>query len=239
MIKAITFDLDDTLWDIWPVVERAESLLHDWLRMRYPRIVESFTALELRTLCDEIAATQPAIAHDRTQLRKEALQLAATRSGYAAFDTEAAFSVFYIARNTVELFADVRPVLERLTQRYALASLSNGNADVAMIGLSHLFRFSLNAIEAGAAKPHPAMFQQACQLLAVRPEQVVHVGDDPDYDVHAAANVGMWTVWLNRSGRQWPGGLPPHAEIQNLAELEAVLTAWETQYPEEPSTHRQ
>lgn len=228
MIKAITFDLDDTLWDVWPVVERAEQSLHDWLEARYPRIPERFTPLELRELCAEIAAARPEIAHDRTRLRKDALQLAATRTGSLGFDVDAAFAVFYVARNAVELFEEVRPVLERLARRYPLASLSNGNADVRLIGLDDVFSFSLNAIEVGAAKPDPLMFELACRRLGVRPEQVVHVGDDPEHDVRGAANAGMRTAWVNRSGLDWPGGPRADAEIVSLAELEAVLAVWET-----------
>lgn len=227
MIKAITFDLDDTLWDVWPVVERAERLLHEWLGSRYPRIPERFTPLELRDLSAEIAAARPEIAHDRTRLRKDALQLAAARAGYREFDVEAAFEVFYVARNAVELFEEVRPALERLARRYTLASLSNGNADVRLIGLDDVFSFSLNAIEAGAAKPEPPMFELACRRLEARPEQIVHVGDDPEHDVRGAANAGFRTVWLNRSGRDWPGGRRADAEIGDLAELEAVLAVWE------------
>jgi putative hydrolase of the HAD superfamily len=228
MIKAITFDLDDTLWDVWPVVERAEQLLHDWLGARYPRIPERFTPLELRELCGEIAAARPEIAHDRTRLRKDALQLAAMRTGHLEFDVEAAFAVFYVARNAVELFEEVRPALERLAQRYTLASLSNGNADLRLIGLDDVFSFSLNAIEVGAAKPDPLMFELACRRLGVQPEQVVHVGDDPEHDVRGAANAGLRTVWLNRSGRDWPGGPRADVEIGSLVELEAVLAVWET-----------
>lgn len=226
-IKAITFDLDDTLWDVWPVVIRAEQLLHDWLTTHYPHIPAQFTPLELRELCGEIASTWPAIAHDRTLLRKEALRLAAQRVGYAEFAVEAAFAVFYAARNAVELFEEVRPVLERLAQRYTLASLSNGNADVDLIGLSDVFTFSLNAIEVGAAKPELPMFEAACQRLATRPAQIVHVGDDPEHDVQGAASAGFRTVWVNRTGRDWPGGPRAEAEISNLAELEAVLATWE------------
>lgn len=227
MIKAITFDLDDTLWDIWPVVERAEQLLHDWLTARYPRIPERFTPLELRDLSGEIASVQPEIAHDRTLLRKEALWLAARRAGYADFDVEGAFAVYFIARNAVEPFAEVRPTLERLARRYTLASLSNGNADVELIGLDDVFSFSLNAIAVGAAKPEPLMFEEACRRLRVRPDQIVHVGDDPEHDVQGGQNAGFHTVWVNRAGRDWPGGPRADAEIGNLVELEAVLATWE------------
>lgn len=227
MIKAVTFDLDDTLWDIWPVVERAERLLHDWLAARYPRIAERFTPTELREMCEEVAARHPEIAHDRTRLRKDALDLAAARAGYREFDVEAAFEVFFIARNAVELFAEVRPALERLSRRYTLASLSNGNADVRLIGLDDVFSFSLNAIEAGAAKPDPLMFELACRRLDAQPEQVVHVGDDPEHDVRGAAEAGMKTVWVNRFGRAWTGGPRADAEIRDLTELETLLARWE------------
>ena len=228
MIKAITFDLDDTLWDVWPVVERAEQLLHDWLAARYPRIPERFTPLELRELSDEVVAARPEIAHDRTLLRKEALGLAARRAGYPEFDVESAFAVFFVARNAVEPFAEVRPTLERLARRYTLASLSNGNADLRLIGLDDVFAFSLNAIDVGATKPDPSMFEWARRRLAARPEQIVHVGDDPEHDVQGGRNAGFRTVWVNRTDRPWPGGTRADSEISGLAELEAVLAAWES-----------
>ncbi|MCC8987228.1 MAG: HAD-IA family hydrolase [Candidatus Contendobacter sp.] len=227
MIKALTFDLDDTLWEVWPVVEHAEQLLYEWLAGHYPRIATRFTSLELRELCDEVAVNQPGIAHDRTRLRKEALQLAAGRAGYAEFDVDAAFAVFFAARNAVKLFAEVRPTLERLARRYPLASLSNGNADVRLIGLDDVFAFSLSAIDVGAAKPEALMFEEACRRLQALPEQIVHVGDDPIHDVQGGLAAGFRTVWLNRAGRDWPGGARADAEISNLAELEAVLAVWE------------
>lgn len=226
MIKAITFDLDDTLWDVWPVVERAEELLHDWLASRYPRIPERFTPLELRELSSEVIAARPDMAYDRTWLRKAALNLAARRADYHEFDVEGAFEVFFAARNAVEPFAEVRPALERLSHRYPLASLSNGNADLRLIGLDDLFVFSLNAIDIGAAKPDPPLFEAARRRLAARPEQIVHVGDDPEHDVFGAARAGFRTVWINRTRRDWPGGLRADAEIATLDELELALAAW-------------
>ena len=229
-IRAITFDLDDTLWDIWPVVARAEQLLHDWLANRYPRISERFNPLELRELCGAVADAHPDIAHDRTLLRKKAMQAAAMQVGYCTFDVDAAFAVFHAARNAVELYEDARPVLERLARRYTLASLSNGNADVRLIGLHNVFSFSLNAIDVGVAKPHSLIFETACRLLGVLPEQIVHVGDDPDDDVRGGINAGFRTVWVNRTERDWPGGQRADAEVSSLEELERVLALW-NQHP--------
>jgi putative hydrolase of the HAD superfamily len=92
--------------------------------------------------------------------------------------------------------------------------------------LDDLFVFSLNAIDIGAAKPDPPLFEEARRRLAVCPEQIVHVGDDPEHDVIGAARAGFRTVWVNRARRDWPGGLRADAEIATLDELEPVLAAW-------------
>ena len=225
-IRAITFDLDDTLWDVWPVVERAEQRLHAWLEHYYPRIPALFTSLELRTVCFEIAKQHPHLAHDRSALRKEGLLLAAKQADYAEFQVESAFQIFYAARNEVVLFAEVLTVLERLSRCYILGALSNGNADIGLIGLDHLFAFAINAVDVGAAKPEPAMFKAACRYLGVLPQQIVHVGDNPEHDISGAMRAGMRAVWVNRTGREWPGGERADAEIKTLEELEVLLERW-------------
>ncbi|PIE83167.1 MAG: HAD family hydrolase [Candidatus Contendobacter odensis] len=228
-IKAITFDLDDTLWSIWPIIDRAERLLHIWLTEHYPRIPKSYTPLKLRELCSIIAHDRPDIAHDHTALRKASLRLAATYTGYTTFDVEQAFAIFFSARNNVELFTDVRPTLEHLAQHYTLASLTNGNADIKQIGLDDVFTFSLNAIDVGAAKPAAPMFEAACQRLAMCPEQIVHVGDDPVFDIQGAAEAGFRTVWINRHNQSWPETTSQaDAMIHSLDELDVVLATWNT-----------
>ena len=41
MIKCITFDLDDTLWKIEPVIIEAEINFNNWLKQNYPIIAEN------------------------------------------------------------------------------------------------------------------------------------------------------------------------------------------------------
>jgi putative hydrolase of the HAD superfamily len=226
-IRAVTFDLDDTLWDIWPIVERAEQRLHAWLEDRYPRLTVAFTALELRELARRIGEQRPEIAHDRTALRLEALTLAADQVGYRSFHAEAAFQVFFAARNDVVFFDEVLPVLERLAQRYTLGALSNGNADIRLVGLAKLFDFAINAVDVGVSKPAPDMFVAACRHLDLEPAQIVHVGDDPEHDVMGAARVGMRTIWVNRDSKPWPGGRRADAEIVDFEQLEQTLSGLE------------
>ncbi len=226
-IRAITFDLDDTLWDIWPIIDRAEQRLHAWLTEQHPELARRFTPKQLRRMSDEVAKQQPHLAHDRTTTRKQALKLAAQRVGLTSFCEHTAFDVFYKARNEVEFHEEVLPALRRLAEHYTLGALSNGNADIKLVGLGDLFAFSINAIDVGRAKPEPAMFEAAVRLLELQPAQIVHVGDEPVHDVQGAARAGLRTVWINRQGRSWPKGPRPDAEIRRLDELEAVLAAWE------------
>ena len=169
-------------------------------------------------------------AHDLTRLRIEGLRLAAYNVGYntAEFDAEAAFAVFHAARNDVQFFADALPALENLARHYTLGALSNGNADIRLVGLDHLFDFALSAADVGSPKPDPAMFRAALKALGnLDPRQIVHVGDDPHTDIWGAAQAGWRTVWVNRRNQPWEHPHQADAEIRELGELESLLRAWQ------------
>lgn len=206
-IRAIAFDLDNTLWDVGPVIARAELLMLDWLREHCPRICERFSLEQMRVAREEVARQEPHRAHDLTYLRIAALARHARECGYDEHVAERAFDVFFAARNDVELFADVQPALERLGERYPLATLSNGNADLTRIGLARFFCVRLNARQIGAAKPHPRCFQRLARELDVQPQEILYVGDDPFLDVDAARAAGLRTSWMNRGAAPWPSGL--------------------------------
>ena len=226
-IRALTFDLDDTLWYVGPVIAEAERRLHAWLAERYPQIAEAYEPEAMRALCGEVAAHYPLLEHNKTELRIRALRLAAERSGCDPSLAETAFEVFYSARQEVEFFQDVLPVLGALKDVYPLGALSNGNADIRLVGLNHVFDFHISAIEAGAAKPDATIFRLACERLGVEPREVAHVGDDPDTDIWGAAQAGMKTVWVNRDNRRWEDTrVTPDAVIADLYALMPLLRDW-------------
>ncbi len=219
----ITFDLDDTLYDNRPVLERAERVLQEWLAQHYPRLVERFDIQELRDLRHAVAHANPHLSHDLTVVRKMALGQAAHESGYNRQLVEPAFQVFHRARNQVQMYGDVLPALQGLRERYVLGALTNGNADLEQLGLGPLFEFAISAADVGAAKPEPHMFLEAARHVGTTPCRLVHVGDDPLRDVAGAAAVGLSTVWVNRPADDWPGGRRPDAEVRSLSELPGVL----------------
>jgi putative hydrolase of the HAD superfamily len=224
LVKAITLDLDGTLWDDEPEIAEAERTVHARLACYHPPVAQAFSIDDLRTLRGELAACTPRLRHDVTELRKACMRVAARQAGADPAIAEEAFRVFMRHRNRVELYDDTLPALKALRQHYLLCSLTNGNADLDEIGLRSMFKHSLSAAPVGAAKPAPDMFEQICRVAGVRPDEVVHVGDEPDTDIAGAAAAGCRTVWVNRRDASWPYGWRPDAEIRSLAELQAALT---------------
>jgi FMN hydrolase / 5-amino-6-(5-phospho-D-ribitylamino)uracil phosphatase len=208
-VRAVAFDLDNTLWDVGPVIERAERRLHEWRNEHCPLIPQRVSLEEMRIARELLAREEPHNAHDFTYLRITSLARHARECGYEEEVAQRAFEVFFAARNELDLFADVRPALERLKSRYLLATLSNGNADLTRIGLAEFFSLSLNARQIGVGKPHPRCFEKLASGLGLRPRDVVYVGDDPLLDVEAARSAGLSTAWVSRFGLGWPDTLAP------------------------------
>jgi beta-phosphoglucomutase-like phosphatase (HAD superfamily) len=154
-VRAICFDLDNTLWDVWPVIMRAEQRMYEFLAERYPRVVANMTMEMMRAAREQTAAAHPQMRHDFTFLRKQTLREHAKEFGYAEAMAEEAFEAFIQARNEVDLYPDVVPALEQLRARYRLFTASNGNADLGKIGLGHFFERTINARLVGALKPDP------------------------------------------------------------------------------------
>jgi 2-haloalkanoic acid dehalogenase type II len=225
-VDAVIFDLDDTLWDVGPVILRAEHAMMSFLAERYPRVVRRHTLETMRDVRARMAIEHANMRHDFTWLRLRALELHALEAGYPVAMAGEAFEVFYRARNEVAVYEDVVPALVRLARKFRLFAVSNGNADLRSIGLAAHFERSLAAREAGMAKPDARIFEMLLGAARVRPERAVHVGDDPHADVEGARRAGIRAVWVNRGQAAWPADLPaPDYSVGSLSELVTLLDA--------------
>jgi FMN hydrolase / 5-amino-6-(5-phospho-D-ribitylamino)uracil phosphatase len=216
----LSFDLDDTLWPVGPVIAAAEADLYAWLRERYPLTVSGHTVLSMQALRASVSERFPEHGHDLTFLRHRALKDLFAATGHAESLADEALEVFLTARNRVELYDDARPALIRLRSRYRLFALSNGNADLGRCGIADLFAGHITARAAGFAKPDARIFARLAAEAGVEAARVLHIGDDPQADVVGARQAGMQAVWLNRTLRAWPGEFPPPPRtITSLAQI--------------------
>lgn len=221
-IRAITIDLDDTLWPCWPTIKRAEEATLEWLQVKVPKAVAEHTIDSLRQHRKETIEQFPSLGHDLTLTRLKSLELLLAEHNYDASLAEEASNFFRHLRNQVDPFAEVLDVLQALKARYPLVSLTNGNAQVEKTPLKGCFHHSLDAASVGAAKPHPLMFSQAAKLAGVLPVEILHIGDDPHRDIAPAMDLGMQAIWINRYGDKWPKELP--TATQEMTSLTPLLT---------------
>lgn len=224
-IKAVLFDLDDTLWAIEPVLHLAESQLYDWLRLHAPGVVRRETIESLRARRQLLAHSDPKYKINLWALRHAALTAVLSEYGEDPALADPAMEIFTSGRNAVTPFDDVVPALRQLKPRLKLGTVSNGFADLGRIGLAEHFEISIAAHQFGTAKPDPTIFHAACSALEVAPEQTVYVGDDLTLDVLGAQQAGLRAVWMNRFQRRLPAHVRPDAVCADLSELAIWLAA--------------
>ena len=225
-VRAVTLDLDDTLWPVWPTIERAETTLRTWLSHRAPVTARmSADGHVQRRLREAVVADQPEIIHHLGDLRREALRRLLAESGEDTALAEPAYQVFYDARQQVDLYPDALATLQALSERFPVVALSNGNADVHRVGIGRYFHRAINPALVGVSKPDPRIFMAAAAAAGVAPGDVLHIGDDARLDGAGALAAGMQTIWVNRTDARWPTELPhaPHAEVASLTALCALL----------------
>jgi FMN hydrolase / 5-amino-6-(5-phospho-D-ribitylamino)uracil phosphatase len=227
LIKAITLDLDDTLWPVWPAIERAEQALENWLSRHAPMTAALFSNPLVRNdIREHVVRTRPELRHNLSAIRREAIRLALYRSRENPLLAEQAYEVFFAERNTVTLFDDAVLALEFLAARFPVVALSNGNADIRRIGIAQYFHASISAQEFGVGKPDPRIFHAAAGAAEVMPDEVLHIGDDALLDVLGALNSGMQTVWVNRAAHVWKhDDRQPHMTVTTLTELCDLMAA--------------
>ncbi len=135
----------------------------------------------------------------------------------AALDRGAFFEELYAhfaAPRVWALFPEVETVLAELRGGFQLGVISNFDGRLRTIlrqlGLARHFDFVAISSEAGSDKPDAFIFQMAMKQLNVKPDESLHVGDDPSRDWAGAEAVGMHSFHLERSEN-------------SLAELASIL----------------
>ena len=227
-IKAISFDLDDTLWPILPVILKAEKDTNGWLIKNYPGVEKLLNNKEMMEIRDELIAQKGDLINQLSKLRELSLVELGVRSGYkkkeAKIMARESFKIFFSCRNDVELYQGVEETLKKLKGKYMLGVITNGNADLEKIGISHYFKFNLSAENTNLSKPDPKIFEAAVKATGLRAEEICHIGDHPINDVLGSLDIGMKAIWFNEKEIKWPlSPRPEFTEITSCMKMEEAL----------------
>lgn len=239
-LKAITFDLDDTLWDNHGVMARTEEGHYGWLLdalnawravRQEPRLTlaHSDGGEDYLSRRQQLAKEVPERRGDFTWLRLRALEAQLEAQGLprsaALMWAAAALNEFHRLRVQVTPHPEAAGLLSALTERYQLAAITNGNIHLQRQPLAAYFPVAIAAGELLAPKPDPTPFITALSRLNVAPECAMHVGDSWREDILPAQQLGMYAVWISSQEDQ---PLPPRVyRIAHIRELPSVLQHFE------------
>ncbi|WP_129955203.1 MULTISPECIES: 5-amino-6-(5-phospho-D-ribitylamino)uracil phosphatase YigB [unclassified Rahnella] len=229
-IEAITFDLDDTLYDNYDVIRRTDAETLKFMQGYHPALAD-IAPDAVRLMRAELLAQDAEIYHDVTEWRRQAVLLAMTRAGLSHSEaeqgTKATMETFAKWRSRIYVPQENHDALAALAERWPLVAITNGNADPTAFGLSQYFQFTLRAGDHGRAKPYADMYKKTSMKLDIPLENILHVGDDLTTDVAGSVRCGMQSCWINlREGDLMhikDARLLPHIEISQLASLTALL----------------
>ncbi len=225
MIKVIAFDLDDTLWNNRPVLINAEKQLNFWLQAEVPHL--KYNVVEMRSLRNKVLEHEPDLTNRITELRRKiiehAIQLSGIEQSTATDLSHRAMKVFIIARNKIEFYEGAMEAIEQLADRFLLGALTNGNADIRLLGLDKHFSFAFSAEEVGAPKPAHDLFHKALAHTETQPHQMVYVGDDPVLDIDSANAAGLHTVWVKNPDKDKVGKTSADEHIDQIRHLPEAI----------------
>jgi len=216
LIKAILFDLDDTLLDRTTslgayVKEQYQRYKLD--HIAYETYHRRFLELDQRGYAAKPQVFQALIADFAVPASVEAL-LADFEQG---------------AWNSCTLLPDAIVVLRTLRScGYKLGVITNGEEwsqmrKLRVTGLVSLFDLLVISEQEQVKKPNPQIFTRAAKRLSARPDECAFVGDHARNDIYGAGAVGMKTIWYP-GDQVWPAELAvvPDYTIRGLAELLAI-----------------
>lgn len=239
MIRALIFDVNGTLTNIWTneedaavwrtvanflmyqgvllSPERLRDLYCDANRIQRHESGEEYPEFDAPRLFDGIVAANATDATRALPKKKRKLLGLLTAEVFRAATLE-----------RLELYAGVRETLKKLKKKYRLAAVSDGQTawaypELYAVGLAKYFDPIIVSGDFGYRKPDPRLYKKALKRLDLRPEETVFVGNDLYRDVYGARAVGMKTVFFESNQGDHDFAARPDATIGEFPELiEAV-----------------
>ena len=226
-VEVVFFDIDDTLVDA-AAATRAGALgvferYRDRLTGTDERLMQRWNALLDHHFERYLRGETSFIGQRRARIRG---LFGLTPSQMPDSEVDAVDTVYReFTKATRRLFPDAIETLDALGC-CRLGVISNGSSarqrqKLASVGVLDRFAVVVISEDIGVAKPHPGIFEAACEAVGASPSACVHVGDRLDVDALGACDAGLRGVWLDRRGT---GGAPASVPtIPRLSELPALV----------------
>ena len=246
MLKAILFDLDDTLLDWSGFGGDWKTLEYQFLRGVFDYVATITTPLpSLDAFIEDFhervreawrVGRSTLIAPNMATLLLETVEAQGVPVGMLKVEDLTRAYGWRAVPGTV-LFKEV-PAVMSLIKKHGIktAIVTNASQPMALrdieIAEHDLLQYfpdcRLSAADAGVLKPHPGIFQMALDRLGVTPDEAVFVGDNPIADIAGAQAIGMQAVFRITSPLppMLSGLIVPDAAINSLEELPPILDGW-------------
>ncbi len=248
MLRAVLFDLDQTLMD-WDNVGPWEDYQLQRMSAIYTLVhqrMHPLPHLVPENLCTAFMG-QMELDWKRgvETLRPPSVvaALAATLKTCGVpeehLDVEAVTEVYFNwpLPEGMRAYPDARAVLTELRAHgLELGIITNAShpmiyrdRELEAVGLLDLFpRCRISAIDVGVLKPHRAIFDHALDLLGLQPDEALFVGDNLSADIEGAQGAGLRAVWINRTPDiDLASDITPDSTIYALQELLPLLDRWQ------------
>jgi putative hydrolase of the HAD superfamily len=229
-IQAISFDLDDTLYENTSIIVQAEKSLMVLMHQDYP-ITQSVDKLFWRKQQIKHLTLNPNLKNDMSYLRQLSIRSGLQELGLSgktlAAATEHCYAHFYQQRSNFKINKNIHSLLTTLAEKLPLVAITNGNVNLQQIGLQDYFSACFKASIDMPMKPHSAMFDASQAFLKMPAETILHVGDNLLKDVKGGLQAGYQTAWYAHD-RQMnlntePTHLLPHIQLNKLEQLLKLL----------------
>jgi len=231
VIRAVGFDLDDTLLDHRSAASAGLAALvkqQDWVYEGVIELGKEWERVERLHFANYIAGALT-MREQRRERMRDFLALAEVEVRDTELDELFEEYLSHYAKSWVP-FPDVRRTLENLSHLgFRLAVLTNGQQEqqeskLASMGFLEMFESVLAIGTLTAPKPDARAFLELSSALGCLPDEVLYVGDDPHCDAIAATKAGLHGVWLNRAGQDGPDGIG--IQVRTLDFLVPAIHEW-------------
>ena len=220
-IKAVSFDVDGTLWDFRSVMRRSlHQVLLELVRMD-PNLSNLITVDGMISIRNYVYNNWRGLTLDLEEIRRESFRQILSEIGCSDNRMASHLASVYFEHRYADniLFRETLPVLKELGQRYLIGIISNGISFVEDLGLGKIVKFTTYAQDCGAEKPNPRIFKVALEKAGCLPKEFVHVGDSLKSDIAGANLVGVKSIWINRARCERRASIKPDLEVESLRGL--------------------